>query len=316
MFKNYICIILSFLLINCQFIKNKYKEHKGFIYGTYFKIKYLDNKNYISNIYNIFKNIEKSLSIYSKNSDLYKINNGNYHIHIDKNLKYIFLKSKEIFKITNGAFDPTLNNYNNISKYILNNNILIKNIGFDKINLKENRIFKPKEFFLDFNGITKGYVVDLISEFFNSKNIYNYIIEIGGEIRARGKNKNKKYWNIGIETPIQNQKLGENIIKSFRLNNEAIATSGCYRNFIKYPNSQKKYSHIINYKTGLPIPIDNKLLSVSVISKNCITADAYATAFMVLGIKNSKKIINNNKKIKLHALFIYKYKNIYKYIFI
>lgn len=311
MLKNYLFIIICIFLINSQFKNIEFKEYQGFIYGTYFKIKYLSKKNYISYIYNIFQNIDKSLSIYSKNSDLYQINNENNNIYIDNNFKKIFLKSKEIFKITNGAFDPTLNNYKNISKRIKNNN-QIKLIGFNKINLIKNKIFKPKGFFLDFNGITKGYVIDLICEFFNKKNISNYIVEIGGEIRVKGRNKNKKFWKIGIERPIENKKLGENIIISFNLNNKAIATSGSYRKFIKYPLNKNKYSHIIDYKTGLPI-MNNILLSVSVIANDCMTADAYATAFMVLGIKKSKKIIKNNKNI--HAFFIYKYKNNFRSIY-
>lgn len=314
MINKYIFIIITFFLSNCQFHNNKYKEYKGFIYGTYFRIKYLSQYNYISDINKIFHNIDNSLSNYSNNSILYKINYTNCQIDVNDHFQKVFFKSKEIFKITNGAFDPTLNNYKSISNQIQHNSVN-KYIGFNKIFLIKKRIFKPKGFFLDFNAITKGYVVDLICEFFNKKKIFNYIVEIGGEIRVKGKNQNHKLWQIGIEKPIINQKLGAKIIKILTLNNQAIATSGCYRNFIKYPGSKKNYSHIINYKTGLPLQ-NTKLVSVSIIAKDCITADAYATAFMILGIDNAKKILQKYKNIQLHALFITKNNNIFKYIYI
>ena len=157
---------------------------------------------------------------------------------------------------------------------------VLSNIGFDKISLIEDSVL-PKNMKLDFNAIAQGYTVDLIANFLQKKGIYNYLINVGGELIASGKNEDGKIWSIGIDKPSNEIDNDDRFIQTIYLRDMALATSGNYRKF--YVKDGKKYSHIINPITGFPS--SNRLLSVTVVHKNCMTADAYATAFMVMGVK-------------------------------
>jgi thiamine biosynthesis lipoprotein len=172
-------------------------------------------------------------------------------------------------------------------------------VGFNKVQLNNKSIFKPKGTFMDFNAIAKGYGVDVIAEFLESKNIANYLIEIGGEIRAKGKNiENQSPWKIGIETPRFDG--GESILKALSIHNEAMATSGTYRKF-KLDAQGNRYAHIINPQTGYPSKTN--LLSISVITNNCMTADAYATAFKAMGTENVKAFLKDHSELKVFLIF-------------
>ena len=160
------------------------------------------------------------------------------------------------------------------------------------LNLKEN-----KDIFIDFNSIAKGYSVDLIGEFLSQKQINNYLIEVGGEILAKGINKRtKSIWTLGIQDPLNQDKY----IQTVELNNKAMATSGNYRKYRLDPETGERYVHTINPITGLTSK--NNTLSVSVISKDCTTSDAWATALLSLDLNRGRAIID--QKESLEALWI------------
>lgn len=300
------------LLIGCRSNSN-FKEFRGYIFGTYYHIKYSGHQDYSVEIDNIFKEFNHSLSTYSDDSDISKINRGDDNIRIDDYFETVLKKSQEIFKISEGAFDPTLGilvnawgfgpETNEITPDTTKLKKLIKYVGLNQVSLKEKKIIKPRGFFLDFNSIAKGYAVDVISQYLESQGIKNYMVEIGGEIRAKGQKKSGKPWMIGIEKPVENQKLGENLILNLELKDRALATSGNYRKFKIDHKTGRKYVHTIDHKTGYPIISD--LLSVSVLAKDCMTADGYATTFMVLGIEKSKTLLKSHSNLNLEAYFIY-----------
>jgi thiamine biosynthesis lipoprotein len=162
---------------------------------------------------------------------------------------------------------------------------------------------------LDFNAIAQGYTVDVLSSFLESKGISNYLVEVGGELRAKGMKADDSYWNVGIEQPEENSTDGASLNNLLiRIKEKSLATSGNYKKF--YIEDGKKYAHIINPFTGYPAR--NNLLSATVIAGNCMTADAYATVFMVMGLEKAKQFLAENKNLGLEVLFIYDEKGISK----
>ena len=173
-------------------------------------------------------------------------------------------------------------------------------VGFDKVILNNNLLIKsdPKPY-IDFNAIAKGYAVDLVSAFLDSKASDNYMINIGGELRTKGINIEKQSgWTVAIENP--NFDGTQSYDKVFVLKNSAMATTGTYRKF-KWDENGKRYAHIINTKTGYPTRTN--ILSVSVIAENCMMADGYATAFQAMGIEKVKAFLSLHPELKACIIF-------------
>jgi len=176
---------------------------------------------------------------------------------------------------------------------------LMTSVGFNRMGLKDSKIVKSSESYLDFNAIAKGYAVDVIGEFLESKNSQDYLVEIGGEIRARGINLEKKSeWKVGIDDP--NFEGEQSYSKVISLKDESMATSGTYRKF-KIDDNGNRYAHIINTKTGYPSKTN--ILSVSVIAKDCMTADAYATAFQTMGIDRVSSFLERHPELKVYIIY-------------
>ena len=182
------------------------------------------------------------------------------------------------------------NKIKNISKKQLDS--LIELTGFSKVSLTSKGTIKKKfsNIYLDFNAIGKGYIVDVISELLISYDTKNFLIEIGGEVIAKGKNPNTgNFWKVAIDNP--NQKKNRQFIKTVLLKNKALATSGNYRKYRFDSLTGNKYVHTINPKNGKSF--QSKILSVSVIASDCMTADAWATALMIMPIELSKNVIES-----------------------
>lgn len=284
----------------------------GHVFGTTYNIKYLDvNHNYQKSIDSLFYLVNRSLSTYIPTSDISKINNGDTTVVVDDYFLEVFQKSKKIFKETNGFFDPTVGNLvnswgfgpknekRNLSEDEVKNQMQF--VGLDKVIISDRKIIKEKtEIFLDFNSIAKGYGIDIIGRFLESKNVENYLVEIGGEIRARGNSSKGKPWKIGFDNP--NTDGSRSVSKFISLSNKSMATSGNYRKF-RITDAGKKYVHTVNPKTGFAI--ESNLLSASVISNNdCADVDAYATAFMAMGIEKTKEFLKENPHVQAILLYL------------
>ena len=157
----------------------------------------------------------------------------------------------------------------------------------------------PKGMRLDFNAIAQGYTVDVIAQFLQAKGYSNYLIEVGGELLAKGKNADGNIWRVGVDKPSENINKNERFQFILDLEDKALATSGNYRKF--YEKDGVKYAHTINPFTGYPA--QNRLLSVTVIHDNCMLADAYATAFMVMGVKKSKQFVKSHPEIEIYLVY-------------
>ncbi len=309
-----ICLLVFVTVISCK--KQQDKKVKtfentnlsGIVFGTSYSAVYDSEIDYTKQFDSLFDAINSSLSTYIPNSDISKLNRNEY-VTIDAHFEVVFLKSKEIYKATKGVFDPTIGDVVNAWSFgadknkFLTDSATIENlmtsVGFNKVMLIDGKIAKQPKTYLEFNAIAKGYGVDVISEFLESKNINNYLVEIGGEIRVSGENKEKhKPWRVGLDEPRFDG--GQSVFKAVNLKDEAMATSGTYRKF-KVDDNGNKYAHIINTKTGYPTKTN--VLSVSVIAKDCMTADGYATAFQAMGVEGVKTFLQNHPELKVFLIF-------------
>lgn len=307
-------IFCGFLIFSSCEKKQESVELKGEVFGTYYHIQYRGTENYATSIHSLFEEMILTFSTYTPESDISKFNEGNLAISINKHFQTVLEKSREIHKNSKGAFDPTLGLLVNAwgfgpkpsegSPNALKVGSLMKKTGLEKVMVKNGKAYNPKGVFLDFNGIAKGYAVDVIGNYLEEKGLLNYIVEIGGEIRARGKKQEGKNWQVGIERPMENEPLGKNIFFKFPLKDQSIATSGNYRKFKRDKKNGKTYSHTIDHKTGYPV--ESNILSVSVIAQDCMSADGYATAFMALGLEKSKELIVSHPDLHLEAMIIYR----------
>ncbi len=301
------------LLISCnRGIKTTIKI-SGAAQGTSYNISYLagQHSNYREAFDSIFKKIDLSLSTYVPGSIISKINRNDTTVMVDDYFSDVFNKSIEVSEKTKGLFDvtvaPIINAYgfgftkkDKVNKILIDS--LLKFIGYKKVKLVSKKLAKEiPQVMLDFNAIAQGYTVDVLASFLESHGISNYLIEVGGELRAKGKKMDESYWTVGIEQP--NEILTDDVSLNamFKIKDRALATSGNYKKY--YVEDGKKYAHIINPFTGYPVK--NNLLSTTVTASNCMTADAYATAFMVMGLDKSKQFLSENKDLNLEVFFIY-----------
>jgi thiamine biosynthesis lipoprotein len=171
----------------------------------------------------------------------------------------------------------------------------------DKVKLIDNKVVKSDpRIQLDVNAIAQGYSVDIVSDYFDSKGITNYLVEIGGEIKAKGKNSKGQIWRVGIDRPeFGNMMPGDQLQAILQLYNRSLATSGNYRKF--YEENGVKITHEINPKTGYPAV--QSILSATIIADDCITADAYATVCMVSGLEKSKEILKRHKELEAYLIY-------------
>jgi thiamine biosynthesis lipoprotein len=311
--KKYAAIVILFLFFSCHKKENNLKVLQGNAIGTTFSIRYIDSRSidFQPKIDSLIKAINKSTSTYIPTSDISKINKGDSTIVIDTYFEEVFMKSGKIYKETNGDFDPTIGVLVNAWGFGPGTKIenldslkikeLLKFVGFDKVKIENGKVVKQyPEIYFDFNAIGKGYLVDVVGRLFEQYNIKNYLVEIGGEIRARGVNEKNIPWRIAIENP--NFDGSRSFATTIQLHDESIATSGNYRKY-RTTEDGKKYVHTINTKTGFAS--ESNLLSASVISKSdCADVDGYATAFMAMGLEKTKLFLQNHPELKAFLIYV------------
>jgi thiamine biosynthesis lipoprotein len=291
--KNVFAIIIFVCLFQaCKPEPHVFSNITGFIQGSTYSIVY-DNKKNLDpgdlriKIEKILNDFDLSLSLYNDSSVLSKINR-NEDVVVDSFFSEAFVQSARISEMTGGAFDITVGPLVKAwgfgpdahkSFKAEKRDSLLKLVGMKNVSLINGKIVKTDPHVtLDFNAIAQGYSVDVICRYLNDLGINNYLVEIGGEVRAKGK-KNGNLWRVGIDKPEDNITPGQTLEAIVKITDKALATSGNYRKF--YIEDGVKYSHEIDPKTGYPVK--NSVLSVSVIADECSTADGIATAFMVMG---------------------------------
>ena len=307
----FLIFALAFIISSCQKSPSKYIYNKGMVYGTIYSIAYEspNGVDFQEQITEKFNEYNLMFSTYEKESIISKINN-NQPTELSDEFIICYNKAVEVSEITNGAFDITAGAMVNAwgfgpeeKKKMTQEKVdsLIQITGFQKIKLENGQIIKENpNIKIDMSAIAKGYTSDLIGNFLAEKGCKNYMVEIGGEVAAKGINERGKTWTIGINKPDENDILGTTELQAkVKLTDHGLATSGNYRNF--YIEDGKKYAHTIDPKTGYPV--QHSILSSTVIANDCMTADAFATAFMVLGLETSIEIAR--KAPEIEVFFIY-----------
>lgn len=288
----------------------QYYQDQGEIFATGYHIKYAYNRSLEEEILAELNKFDMSLNPFKENSIITKVNR-NEPVELDSFFLTVFRRSEEISRTTDGKFDITVSplinawgfgfqNMDSVTPEIIDS--LKEFVGFEKISVdaEGNIIKSDPRVQINTSAIAKGYACDVIADLLESYGIENYMVEIGGEITAKGVNDKQECWRIGVDKPIDDVTgMLHDLQTVLSLCNKSLATSGNYRNY--YIKEGKKYAHTIDPVTGYPSQLD--ILGATVIADDCMTADAYATAFMAMGMERSIEIA---KEIPgLHYYFIY-----------
>jgi len=307
------CALLVLLLTGCGPKKlSPYRKIAGFTQGTTFHITYEDkaNQDLSGAVDSIFKIFDLTFSEYIPNSIVSRINKNDSTALFDDMFVEVYNKSLEVYRETHGAFDLTVGPLVNawgfgpekkakVDSATIDS--LLQYIGMDKIRLEGRRLIKKLPGIdIDVNSIAQGYSVDVVYRYFEQLGIQNFMVEIGGEVRTKGKNPKGETWRIGVDKPVEgNNVAGEDLQTIILLDNKAITTSGNYRKF--FEENGVKYSHIIDPHTGYPYK--NSLLSVTVIANDALTADGYDTGLMVLGLEGARELLKLHPELEAYMIY-------------
>lgn len=294
--------LLSLTLFSCNSGGEASRSAVGEALGTTYSITYFssDDLDLKPALDSIFERVNQSMSTYRETSDISRMNRGE-DVQVDTLFRNVFTLSEEVNRKSGGYFDPTVGNLVNFYGFGPEKPVkevgsatldsLMQYVGIGKIRISaEGKVTKSAaEVFLDFNAIAKGYTVDLIGHYLDSRNVNNYLVELGGELLAKGENREKDAaWLVGIDDPEQSE-VERTLTAGVKLVNRAMATSGNYRKNRIDNETGKMYVHTVNPLTGKAEKSD--VLSASVLAENCALADAYATTFMAMGLEASKKLL-------------------------
>ena len=303
--------ILIFITASCGKKPAQYIHNEGFIFGTIYHLTYQSSEGDLHNeIRQLLLSVNQSLSPFDTSSIISRFNKGEENVVADSFFIEVFTKSAEISSISNGAFDitvaPLINfwgfgfeRYETINEELIDS--LLQFVGMENVYIENNIIKRKKEgVTLNASAIAKGYGVDVVANFLRNRGVKNFMVEIGGDLAAEGINPSRNVWQIGITKPVDEfMPEKQEYAMILKITGKSVATSGNYRNFII--RDGKKYGHTINPRTGYPIQLS--ILSASIIADDCMTADAYATVCMVIGLEESIALIENTPNIE--GLFIY-----------
>ncbi|UJP66217.1 FAD:protein FMN transferase [Mongoliitalea daihaiensis] len=278
--------------------------------GTNYRVVYLDpeGRNLKSAVDSLLIVFNQSLSTYISDSEISRFNQSDSLVFELPFFLPVLQSSKEVFEMTEGAFDPTVGPVVNLwgfgpggpqLKDSVNITSILPKIGFEKITFDQQQARKlVSGMYLDFSAIAKGYGVDVVADYLESKGIDNFLVEIGGELVARGLNDKGELWKVGINNP---EEMGSpnDLYSVVALENKGMATSGNYRNY--YEVDGLKISHTIDPKTGRPVR--HGLLSATVLADDCMTADAIATAMMVMGTEKAIALQESLKSFEIFLIF-------------
>lgn len=303
-------LIVGTVLIIMQQHNMPYVHNEGKIFGTTYHITYQSYQDLQPEIEKALKDVDNSLSPFNKTSIITKVNE-NTPVTVNKMFIDVFRLAEKISKETDGAFDitvaPLVNAWgfgfeegNDPDKKTIDS--LLTLVGFDKVSLTTTGEVKKRDprIKLDCSAIAKGYGCDVVASVLQQHDVTNYMVEIGGEVVTKGINENRVPWRIGVNKPTDDpMQESQELVTVLNVTDKSMATSGNYRNF--YYKEGKKYAHTIDPKSGTPV--QHSLLSATVLARNCATADAYATSFMVMGMEKAKQVLE--KHPELMAYFIY-----------
>ncbi len=297
-------MIVRFLLVlipllsfwGCQPRPVAYTRLEGNAQGSTFRIVYADSlsRDFAGSVDSIFRVMDRSMSLWDSTSVISLFNANDPAVRADAHFTTVFERSREVAETTGGNFDVTVGPLVKAWGFSYKKGLpapdsvqvdsLLRLIGYQKIQLRDRKLIRTlPQINIDFNAIAQGYTVDVLADFLKDRGVKNYLVEVGGEVRAEGRNERGEVWRIGIDKPTDSGAADRTLQAVVALDGKALATSGSYRKFVE--REGRKYSHAIDPRTGFPIT--HSLLSVSVLANDCMTADAYATAFLVMGLEEA-----------------------------
>ncbi|MFP4064175.1 MAG: FAD:protein FMN transferase, partial [Bacteroidales bacterium] len=283
---------------------------RGIVFGTYYSITYYedDGTSFEAEIDSLLQEFNSSLSFYDQKSLLSRINR-NEETRVDDFFEVVFRRSLEISRETDGAFDPTVFPLINAWGFGFSERAdmtqakvdsLLEVVGYEKIRLENGHVVKEDERVqLDFNAIAKGCAADMVGRLLESEGVDVYLVEIGGDLVAKGLKPDGSKWRIGLEIPAEEADAEQQWQYFVEVNDRGLATSGDYRRY--YEEDGQRYSHTIDPETGYPV--DHHLMSVSVFSSDAMSADAYATAFMVIGLDEAISFVEDRDDLEAYFIF-------------
>lgn len=298
-------LIMMMILTSCNAPERK--QYTGVTQGSYYSVIYYDERDFSDKIDSILKDVENSVSLWQENSIIRKVNE-NKDVIVDKIFIDNFNWAVKAAEFSDGLFDATIAplvsawGFHYKKEIALTDKMIdsiLELVDYRKIRIEEGRVIKDNEnMSLDFNAVAQGYTADIIGEYLYSQGINNYLVDIGGEITAKGVKPNGETWKIGIEKPAPDKNAERVIQMKIELKDKAVVTSGSYRKYIEKDNV--RYSHSIDPRTGQPV--EHNLLSATIIADNAAWADCLASICMIAGMEKASELLKNED---VEALFIY-----------
>ena len=302
-------LIIGTVLIISHQRSMPYRQVSDFVFGTTYKVIYQCDSDLSVAICDELMKVDHSLSPFNKESVITAVNQ-NREVTLDPYFVEVFTKAMDVSADTEGAFDITVAPLVNAWGFGFKNeqmptahqvDSLRRIIGYKKISLVDGKIRKQDpRMMLDCSAIAKGFGVDAVARMLRSRGVQNFMVEIGGEVVTSGINAQRLPWRVGVIKPTEDSLSTDNELQTIlNVTDKAMATSGNYRNF--YYKNGRRYAHTIDPMTGYPV--QHSLLSATVLADNCTVADAYATSFMVMGLKRAKQLLERHPELMAYLIY-------------
>lgn len=317
MIKYIYSLLIGVLIGSCAAPEVEITRFEGHALGTSYHISYFSESEFDLNsgLDSIFNVINHSMSTYQDDSDISRVNRGQEQVQVDDMFIEVFQLSQKVHQQSNGYFDPTVGDLVNLYGFGAEQGVILPDstmvdslmqyVGLDKIRVSTDGLVTKEspEVYIEFNSVAKGYAVDVIGSYLDSKDIDNYLIELGGELLSKGRNVTKgNFWTVGVDNPQQELGQARELQVVLELRNRAMATSGNYRKYHINEDTGQKFVHTINPLTGYSEQGD--MLSATVLADNCALADAYATAFMAMGFQQAREMLELLDNVDVYFLYL------------
>lgn len=287
----------------------------GTTQGSYYSIIYYDeqNRDFSGDFDSIFREIENTLSLWDENSMISRVNRNDESVVLNQIFIDNFNYAMRAAELSEGYFDPTVGPLVSAWGFHFKDGVemtpeivdsLKQFVGYHKIKIEDGKVIKENpDMTLDFNAVAQGYTTDMIGDFLLLNGVENFLVDVGGEILAKGNKPNGDLWKVGIEKPAEDKDAERIVQEIVELKDKSIVTSGNYRKYVE--RNGKRYSHSIDPNTGFPAA--NNMLSATIICDDTSWADCLASICMLVGMERAKEILATQKDVK--AFFIYEEDN-------
>lgn len=304
-------LIVAAIVASCSGRKGTYYEEEGTVFHTVYHIKYRTTRGPLTDkIAAELRAFDASLNPFNKESILARVNR-NEEVEVDDWFVTVFNRAMDVAERSGGLFDvtaaPLINLWgfgyeqkDSVSPAVIDS--MLRFVGYRKARLDGRRVVKDDpRLQLSFSAIAKGYACDVVAEMLEREGVEDYMVEIGGEVASRGMNARGECWRIGINKPEDDTTGVKNDMQEVveLCGRRGMATSGNYRNF--HMHDGKKVAHTIDPRTGYPS--QQNILSATIVAPDCMTADAYATAFMAMGLEAACLMAESVPEIAYYVIY-------------